>query len=168
MCYISAIFFFFFHQIFILSVTLTYLYISPQIFSPSKFEHCGLKTPKFELPKILIGTLSPTTIVPKQHKNLKLILVLTMTLLYTYFWLTVPACAFIWVPFFKRSLVAQPSSNYLINNQNSKRPCGCFECHLVARRGAASSTLGRGRKGLFTQMTRRQNFCALYWASCKI
>ncbi len=79
----------------------------PQFFSPSIFEQY-LNFPKSFLiyyPQLKLNQNSP--------KDPKLILFLTMKLLYTYFWLTLPTgaliwVALIWVAFFKRSQIASP------------------------------------------------------------
>ncbi len=96
---------------------------------PFLHQHPKFSIPKFELfdlmnPKILTSQISSLSIIPnpksnqKSPKDPKLILILTMKLLYTYFWKTLPIGDLIWVTpiwlaFSKSSQITQPTSNHL-------------------------------------------------------
>ncbi len=93
--YISSIYFF--HQISFFWDTDPFLHPYPKFSALPNLNFLTWKIQKLELPKILPWTLSPSQIEPKSSKDPKLILVLTMKLLYKYIWLTLPTGALIWV-----------------------------------------------------------------------
>ncbi len=82
------------------------------VFCTSKFELFDLKNPKIQN-SYLVHYPQPKA----NHESpidLKLILILTMKLLYTYFFLTLPADALIWLPpiWPVSAQIAQPTSNH--------------------------------------------------------
>ncbi len=77
------------------------------------------RTPKFKVPEILPGALSPNQIEPKSPKDLKLMLILIMKQVYTYmyFWKTMPtgdliSLTLILLAFSKSSQIGPSSSNH--------------------------------------------------------
>ena len=114
-----------------------YPYISIHISALLNMNFLTWRTPKFNIPKILPDALSPTQIEPKEPKWQN-ILILTMRQVHTYFSSTLPFgaliwVALIWVAFFKRAKIAQPSSNHLkIKPHHVPRMCNLLNFILLS------------------------------------
>ncbi len=96
----------------------TFLHLYPIFSVLPNLNFLPSETQKFELDKFLPHPLSQPKMNYKSPKDPQSILILTIKLLYTYFWKTLPIgdliwLAPIWLTFSKSPQVAQPTSNHL-------------------------------------------------------
>ncbi len=113
-CYISSIYFF--HQIFVQSEIQRHFYIHTPFFLHFQiWPFWPLKPKNLNLTNSFLAHYPQPKMNQKSPKDLKSILVLTMKLLYTYFWKTLPIGALICLAriWFIWAHIMQPTSNHL-------------------------------------------------------
>ncbi len=93
----------------------TFLHSHPIFSALLNLTFLTLETQKCKFHKFLPHALSPTHLNQKSLKDPKSILILTMKLLYTYFWKSLPIGALIWLApiWLIWAQIAQPTSNHL-------------------------------------------------------
>ena len=122
----------------------TEIYLHPHpIFSAlSNLNFLTSETQKFNFNKLLPHALSPTLMNQKSPKDPKLILILTIKLLCTYFWKILLIGALIWLALIWLiwAQIAQPTSNHLkstqfeFGNDHIQDDCLLFECNKTSFR----------------------------------
>ncbi len=126
--------------------TETFLHPHPIFSTLPNLNFLTSETQKFKFDKFLPHALSPTQNEPNEPKRSSSILILTMKLLYTYFWKTLPVGALIWlIPIWLIwAQIVQPTSNHQKSNEELHLRCEKTMTRMFLRGGSTSgSATGR-------------------------